>query len=201
MGTVLVLGWQLQVIETGSMEPRIPAGSLAVVEPIDAADVRVGMTIVFEDPAEHGRLVAHRVVARLPGRALAWQTKGDANATADAYPVPATAVEGRVRWTIPHLGSIASSLATPITGVLLVGVPLALLAATELVALTRRRRRSIAEATATEPEQLPVYAVHDLTPGREKARGALVEVFALREDAERYVEHRRRPERELVIVE
>jgi signal peptidase I len=140
MSTVLLLGWQLQVIETASMAPRLPAGSLAVVEPIDAADVRAGMTVVFEDPAGGGRLVAHRAVKRLPSEGLpVWQTKGDANAEADAYPVHASAIRGRVRWGIPHLGSVTSALHGPLTVIVLVGVPLAVLVATELAALRRRR--------------------------------------------------------------
>src|SRR5262245_35314850 len=164
MITVLLLGWQLQVIETGSMEPRIAAGSLAVVEPIDAADVRAGMVIVFDDPAERGRLVAHRAVARLPGRRPIWQTQGDANARPDAYPVHAPAIQGRVRWTIPRVGSIAAALHTPITAVLLVGVPLLLLVVTELVALRRRRRRPqppLESAQLQEPTS--VYLIHDTT--------------------------------------
>ena len=140
MTTVLLLGWQLQVIETGSMAPRLPAGSLAVVQPIDAADVRSGMTVVFEDPAGHGSLIAHRAVKRLPSDGLpVWQTKGDANREADPYPVQATAIRGRVRWALPHLGSVASALHGPVTVVVLVGVPLAVLAATEVWALRRRR--------------------------------------------------------------
>ena len=141
MSTVLLLGWNLQVIETASMAPRFPAGSLAVVEPIDASDVRAGMTIVFEDPSGRGRLVAHRAVKRLPGDGSpVWQTKGDANAEPDAYPVHAPAIRGRVRWAIPHLGGIASALYSPLTALVLVGAPLALLAATEVAAVRRRRR-------------------------------------------------------------
>ena len=71
LGTAFLFGWKFQPIETGSMAPRYPAGSLAVVEPIDASDVEPGSTIVFEDPGSRGRLVAHRVVNVLPGGALA----------------------------------------------------------------------------------------------------------------------------------
>jgi hypothetical protein len=62
LGTAFVKGWKFQPIETGSMAPRYPAGSLAIIEPLDPADVRPGMTVVFEDPLVRGRLVAHRVV-------------------------------------------------------------------------------------------------------------------------------------------
>lgn len=137
--TVVLLGWQLQVIQTASMSPRYPAGSLAVVQPIDAADVRSGMTIVFDDPASPGRLVAHRAVKQLPGDIPSWRTKGDANATADPFPVHASAVSGRVRWAIPGLGRVAGLFHGPAAAIVLVGGPLAALAVTEWGAARRRR--------------------------------------------------------------
>jgi len=208
MSTVLLLGWQLQVIETASMEPRLAAGSLAVIEPLDAADVRAGMIIVFADPSGRGRLVAHRAVKRLPGDLPVWQTQGDANAQPDAYPVHASAIRGRVRWAIPHLGATASALHTPATALLLIGLPLALLAATEFVALRRRRRgrqsssgavaahRAAPELVSAGSDPPPagpgairrgrpvhVYAIHDVS----STPSALIEVFARRENAEAFI--------------
>ena len=139
LGAVFLLGWRFQVIETGSMAPRYPAGSLAIVEPVDAAEVRPGMTVVFEDPFVRERLVAHRVVKRLPGSSPVWATKGDANAENDPAPVHAAAIQGRVRWAIPGLGGVVSGLNGGWAVGLLVGVPLALLLLTELAALRRRR--------------------------------------------------------------
>jgi signal peptidase len=182
LSTVLLLGWQLQVIETASMQPRLAAGSLAVVEPVDAADVRAGMVIVFEDPSGHGRLVAHRAVTRLRGDPPVWRTQGDANADPDVYPVHASAIRGRVRWAIPHLGAVASAVHTRATAMLLIGLPLALLAATELVAIKRRKRGTHGTSGA-----LAVYAVHDVS----STPSALIEVFAQREDAEAFVNNLR----------
>lgn len=139
LATVFLLGWKFQVIETGSMAPRYPAGSLAIIEPVDAAEVRPGMTVVFEDPLVRGRLVAHRVVKRLPGSSPVWATKGDANAENDPAPVHAAAIQGRVRWAIPGLGGVVSGLHAAWAVVLLVGVPLALLLFTEIAAVRRRR--------------------------------------------------------------
>ncbi|MGZ8781973.1 MAG: signal peptidase I [Gaiellaceae bacterium] len=110
LGTAFLMGWKFQVVETGSMAPRYPAGSLAIVEPLDAVEVRPGMTVVFEDPFVRGRLVAHRVVKRLPGNSPVWMTKGDANAESDPAPVHAAALQGRVRWAIPGLGRVVSTL-------------------------------------------------------------------------------------------
>ena len=136
-----VLGWTFQPIETRSMEPRYPAGSLAVVTPIDPADVEPGMTIVFEDPMNRERLVAHRVVRQLPGDSLAWETKGDANATSDPLPVHATAVRGRLAWSIPGVGSVVTALRGPQAVLLLVILPLAILVSTELAAVRRGRAK------------------------------------------------------------
>jgi signal peptidase I len=59
-----LLGWQLQVVQSGSMAPPYSVGSLLVVQPIDASDVEVGMAIVFEDPQTEGLFITHRVVGR-----------------------------------------------------------------------------------------------------------------------------------------
>lgn len=139
LGVAFLMGWKFHAIETASMAPRYPSGSLAIIEPLDPSDVRPGMTVVFEDPLRRGRLVAHRVVKRLPGESPAWATKGDANAENDPAPVHAPALQGRVRWAVPRLGRLVSSLHGPWGVVLLVGTPLAVLLVTELHALSRRR--------------------------------------------------------------
>lgn len=135
---VHLLGWQLQVIQTGSMAPRYPEGSLAIIEPVDPADVKIGMTIVFDDPLAPGRVVAHRVVDKVEGTNT-WQTKGDANASRDPIPVQAAAIRGRVRWAVPGVGRWIDSVRGPTGLIVLVGVPLALLLVTELTDWRRRR--------------------------------------------------------------
>jgi signal peptidase len=139
LATVALLGWRLQVIETASMEPAYPAGSLAIVEPTDPAEIRPGQTVVFDDPLVRGRLIAHRIVKPLPSSSPMWMTKGDANAESDPAPVSSNAIHGRVRWAIPHLGRIVSSASGRGAVALLVGTPLALLLLTEVAALRRRR--------------------------------------------------------------
>src|SRR6478735_9655592 len=95
-GSAFLMGMRFQPLESGSMEPRFPLGSLALVAPIDAADVEAGMAIVFTDPLDPTRLIAHRAVKQLPGDPPAWQTKGDANVDVDSLPVHAGMVRGRV---------------------------------------------------------------------------------------------------------
>jgi signal peptidase len=139
--SVWLLGWQLQHVESGSMSPTYPVGSLLVTAQLDPADVEVGMPIVFEDPREAGRLVTHRVVAVTPGSQLAFTTRGDANATNDPSPVPARLVRGRVLWSVTYLGSVLDWLQWPRSFLLLVAIPASLLGWLEL-----RARRPLHQA-------------------------------------------------------
>jgi signal peptidase len=131
LATVVVLGWQLQVVESSSMEPLYPKGSLAVVEPLDGSEVRTGMTVVFHDRMQH-KLVAHRVVGAVKGQPATWRTKGDANRTEDPLPVRAADVRGRVRWAVPHMGRAGVWLRGDHAPWALVGVPVAVLLLNEL---------------------------------------------------------------------
>jgi signal peptidase I len=140
LGAAALVGWRFQVIETGSMAPAYPAGSLAVIEPVDPAEIRPGLTVVFEDPLVRGRLIAHRIVKRLPSSSPMWMTKGDANAESDPAPISSDAIQGRVRLAVPHVGRVVSSVSGPPALALLVGTPLLLLLLTELGGLRRRRR-------------------------------------------------------------
>jgi signal peptidase len=135
-----LLGWQLQSVQSGSMAPTYPVGSLLVIGQTDAGDVEPGMAIVFEDPREPGRLVTHRVIRVAPGETLQFVTQGDANAAADPASVPARLVRGRVLWQVAHLGSLLDWLQWPRSFVLLVVAPGLLLVALEW--RTRRRLRS-----------------------------------------------------------
>lgn len=141
--TAFLMGWRFQPIETGSMAPRYPAGSLAVVLPIDPAEVQPGSTIVFADPLDPSRLVAHRALQRLPGDPPSWRTRGDANPSEDALPVPARSIQGRVAWSIPGLGAVVTATRGAPAVLLLVVTPLTILVVTEL-----RGRRRGGRATA-----------------------------------------------------
>jgi signal peptidase len=118
-----LMGWQLLAVESGSMEPTYPIGSLLVVAPADASWVRDGMPIVFDDPTIDGRLVAHRVVGRAPGEALQFWTQGDANAVRDPFPVPARLVRGHVLWAVPMIGRVVRLARSPSVFLLLVVAP------------------------------------------------------------------------------
>ena len=137
--SVWLLGWQLQAVQTGSMSPTYPVGSLLVTGAVNPADVEPGTALVFEDPATPGRIVTHRVVAFAAGAELGFVTRGDANRTNDVAPVPARYVRGQVLWHVTHLGTVMDFLQWPRSFLLLVVGPAALLALGEVRGRLARR--------------------------------------------------------------
>jgi signal peptidase len=145
-----LLGWQLQSVLSGSMAPTYPVGSLLVVAPLDASDVRPGMPIVFEDPRVRGRIVTHRVVGVAPGETLQFWTQGDANASRDPVPVPARMVRGRVLWQVSYVGGLLTLLQWPWSFLALVVAPGLLLIGGELRNRWRAKAGSPSDSRAAE---------------------------------------------------
>lgn len=115
---LLLAGWRPVVLVSGSMAPAMPAGTLVLVRPVPAAEVRVGDVVTVPVPGADAR-VTHRVtgLARDKGATRA-TLRGDANATDDAavYPLGDTVL--RAATSVPGLGRAVSG--TPAT-VLAVG--------------------------------------------------------------------------------
>lgn len=122
----LVLDVTLIMFRTGSMAPTIPAGSVAVVRQVPAADIRVGDVVTVDrDPQLP---VTHRVLTvDGTGAQRTITMQGDANASPDPAPYTVTTVR-RVLWSLPGgarvigwfgspllLGSIAVAASTLVT--------------------------------------------------------------------------------------
>ena len=96
-----LLGYEVYDIVSGSMEPRIPTGSMVFVKPVDWEEIEEGDVIAYRTD---GGVVTHRVVEK---RTFLGEfvTKGDANESEDLLTVPFDALVGRVERHIPYLGN------------------------------------------------------------------------------------------------
>ena len=102
-----VLGYKPVAVYSGSMQPSIPVGGLAVDRAVATRDVRVGDVITFSDPYVKGRMVTHRVVAVIPtAHGLAYRTKGDANPSRDPWTIRLKGQVGRVAFSVPVAGYV-----------------------------------------------------------------------------------------------
>ena len=102
------LGHQVLIVRGASMEPAIPLGSIVVVHAVDPAAVSIGEVVTFR--VSNGTVVTHRVTGMTSEGGLAFQTKGDANASADPVSVPASAVMGSVEYAVPGVGFLMVEL-------------------------------------------------------------------------------------------
>ncbi len=108
-----IAGLRVYAVLSGSMEPEYPVGSLIFVKAADPEAIREGDVITFR--LSETLTATHRVIGVERGEdgALNFQTKGDANAAADARPVHEKNVVGRPVFKIPHLGYFASMVQNP----------------------------------------------------------------------------------------
>ena len=137
----LALGDHPHTDLSGSMEPVISPGDVVMDENIAPWEAKVGDIVTFRDPQEESKLLTHRVVSiRDRGSHLQFVTQGDANNTQEHWNVSATGQIGRVMYIVPWVGHVAVFARTKGGWLLLVGVPLLLILAEELLRIWRPRR-------------------------------------------------------------
>jgi signal peptidase len=105
-------GYEFFSIRSGSMEPALPVGSLAIVAN-DASNLTAGQAVAFRLPS--GVVVTHRIVEVVENDTGTYlRTQGDANEDPDPSLVPATAVVGKVQMSLPLIGFVLAMLGMPI---------------------------------------------------------------------------------------
>ncbi len=133
-----VSAFDVLIVRGGSMEPTIQLGSVVIVDRNERT-LTVGTTAAFRDGNE--AIVTHRVIAIDSG---GFETKGDANATADLGRRTPDQVYGTVALTIPFLGYALHLFHEPIVFLLLLLGTGGVLIAGELRTIwteVRRQRR------------------------------------------------------------
>ncbi len=124
-------GWRVDTVFSGSMEPQLKVGGVAVTRPVGAEDIKVGDTITFHSPLSE-KVTSHRVIAVEDGSSFHFRTKGDANEDADPFVVPAQNVVGKVCFHIPYLGYAAQFVRTPLGLLLTLCLPGLIIMAMEM---------------------------------------------------------------------
>ena len=98
---LLICGMKLYCVETGSMEPDYPVGSMVVVERVWFDQLKEGDVITYV--VSDNTVVTHRLIGIDTEHQLL-TTKGDNSNVADASPVSYKNVIGRVKFGIRGVG-------------------------------------------------------------------------------------------------
>ena len=129
-GTLLVLmqtdvlpGYDVRIVQSGSMEPAISTGSVVVIQ--ERERYQVGDIITFGGNDARGSLpTTHRIIEdRLQDGELIFVTQGDANNAPDISPTRPSDIRGAVIFSIPYLGYLLDFARQPLGFALLIGIP------------------------------------------------------------------------------
>ena len=133
VGLPPLVGYQTLTVLSGSMEPTIRTGDVVVDARIRPLEARIGDVVTFADPENRTRLITHRVRrVQRAANSVRFETKGDANNTAETWSVPVSGTIGRVEYRVPKLGYAIARINSRSGRLLLVVVPALLLGLYEL---------------------------------------------------------------------
>ena len=131
-------GIRLYTVQTGSMAPAIPTGSVVLIKPV--SEYREGDVITFKSAAERyverpTETTTHRIFAvqEEEGGTLKYVTKGDFNPSPDSEPITRDLILGKVIFHVPLLGYPVAFAKTAPGLVTLIVVPATLLVYSEVL--------------------------------------------------------------------
>lgn len=95
-------------VQTGSMTPKYPIGSMIYVKPVTFEEIAVGDVVTYHTQEQGGWTVTHRVV-HIDKEKGTVDTKGDANTNTMEKDIPYRQIIGKAtNFSIPFLGSIVT---------------------------------------------------------------------------------------------
>ena len=137
-------GYKLLVVQSGSMSPAIPIGSLIFTKPGNT--YQIGDVISFYEPGNHKYLITHRISAIEPlENGEVFVTKGDANDASDSRRVDKEAVVGKVIWALPFIGYAVSFAKSTVGLILLIIIPATLVVYSEMMAIKKEFQMILAK--------------------------------------------------------
>jgi signal peptidase len=144
IGIPTLVGGSAMTVLTQSMEPGLPPGTLVVIRPTPADEIRVGDVITYQITSGEAAVVSHRVVSKtyVDGE-LTFITKGDNNDANDPDPVLAVQIRGTLWYSIPLLGWVNNVFNGPNRSIVIAVIAggLFVYALGMLVAAGREKRR------------------------------------------------------------
>lgn len=110
-----VLPYRVLAVQTGSMTPSIPKGSLVFLRPVSWEQVQPGDVISFHPPGRADELITHRVAEVVNDDAgRAFITQGDANPAPDPWQVQASGSGWGVAYHARYVGYALLVLRSPL---------------------------------------------------------------------------------------
>ncbi len=162
----LISPFEIKIVKSGSMSPKIPTGSVVLIQPETVYNI--GDVITFGNDSPTSVPTSHRIVGESVQNGVTYYTtKGDANNAPDQGQTPESKIIGRVTYSLPVVGYILAFSKTQLGFTLLVLIPAALVILYELIGIVQevkamRKRKGdehalaqLAEESREPPPRIP----------------------------------------------
>lgn len=166
IGKNIPKGYKLYTVQSGSMEPSIRVGSIVLIKAEEKYNQ--GDIITYKSESDRNNpkpqiTTTHRIVSlEEKDEGVFYKTKGDANNSADASLIDKDLVLGKVIFSLPFAGYVASFSQTPLGLITLVVIPATLIVYNEFInikneikkILTEREKRKLASEAKENIDRL-----------------------------------------------
>ncbi|MEI6144139.1 MAG: signal peptidase I [Candidatus Berkelbacteria bacterium] len=138
--------FKLLAVTSGSMEPTIHTGSLAIIK--SASEYKVGDIITFKkaDSTSDKETTTHRIFSTSNVGGVEYiETKGDANKTPDMSKITKNQIVGKYRFSVALLGYLLKYLKTLPGLILIIVIPAVIIVYEEVKKIARESKEIIAK--------------------------------------------------------
>ena len=131
---------EIKIVQSGSMEPSIKVGALAIIKP--ESSYKVGDIITFGKDTKTDVPTTHRIVAdRVENGMPVYTTKGDANEDNDTKEVRKNEIIGKTIFSVPYVGYIVDFAKQPLGFAIFIGLPALYIAYDEVAKIVREVKK------------------------------------------------------------
>lgn len=131
---------EIKIVQSGSMEPAIKTGSLAVIKPMSL--YKVGDIVTFGKDTKKDIPTTHRIIAdRVENGTMIYSTKGDANEDKDTKEIKQNEIIGKTIFSVPYAGYIIDFAKQPLGFVIFIGLPALYIVYDEVVKIVKEVKK------------------------------------------------------------
>lgn len=114
--------YQVKVVLSGSMEPKIHTGSVVIIKP--KSQYKIGDIVIFGKDTKTEIPTTHRIISsRAVEGVMLFTTKGDANEDPDSKEIRPSDIHGKVLLSVPWMGYILNFIRKPVGIIVVIVIP------------------------------------------------------------------------------
>lgn len=137
-----ILGYGLMAVQTGSMTPEYPVGSVIIIKETAPENLKEKDVITFysSDPMLGNMIVTHRIMSVTDDGdgTYSFTTQGDANTIPDEYPAESEKVIGKVIAKSSLMEKIVNLRQNPVTFLLVILLPMCIIIGLEVFNVSKK---------------------------------------------------------------